>query len=106
MAGQLIQLPSYSMFSATPVYNVNGVIQFGLLADAVIADPTDQLYTVPAGGVERLDLISNEFYGTTELWWVIAIVNNIQDALVGAPLNTQIRIPTQQRLASEGILSI
>jgi hypothetical protein len=94
------------MFSNTPVYTVNGIIQFGLLTDAVVADPSDQLYTIPAAGVERLDLISNEFYGTTELWWVIALVNNFQDALVGFPINSQIRIPTRQRLASEGILSV
>lgn len=94
------------MFSNTPVYEVGGVVQFGLMTDAVIADPTDQIYTVPPGGVERLDLISMQFYGTPELWWVLARVNTVQDALVGIPVNTQIRVPTRQRLASEGILNV
>ena len=104
MAGQRIQLPAYSMFSATPVYETEGVIQLGLMQDVVVADASDELFVVPAGGVERLDLISFNFYGTPELWWVVARLNNIQDPLVGAPAGTRLRIPTRQRLASEGIL--
>lgn len=93
------------MFSSTPVYETEGVIQFGLMTDAVVADPTDELFVTPAGGVERLDLISYNRYGTTELWWVVSRLNNIQDPLVGVPVGTKLRIPTRQRLASEGILN-
>lgn len=93
------------MFSNTPVYELGGVIQFGLMKDAIAPDSTDQQFTVPPDGVERLDLISYDFYGTPELWWVIARLNNLRDPLVGVPVGTQLRVPTRQRLASEGILN-
>lgn len=93
------------MFSNTPVYESGGVIQYGLMKDAVVPDPTDQVFVVPPDGVERLDLISFSFFGTPELWWVIARLNNMQDPLTAVPVGTRIRIPTRQRLASEGILN-
>lgn len=105
MAGQRVQLPPYSMFSSTPVYETEGIIQFGLMQDAVSADASDQLFVVPPAGVERLDLIAFNFYGTPELWWVVTRLNNIQDPIVGVPVGTKLRIPTRQRLASEGILN-
>lgn len=103
------------MFSATPAYEgvdaeIEGsrqkVIVFGLLADPVVADPTDILYTVPQAGESRLDLISQQFYGTPELWWVLALVNNLIDPLVGFTVGTVIRVPKKERLASEGIFSV
>jgi len=106
MAGQRIELPAYSMFATTPVYDVAGDIVFGLMADVVVPDLSDQLFVVPLAGVNRLDLISDEFYGTPSLWWVIARVNNIQDALVAVPVGTTIRIPTKDRLASLGVLNV
>lgn len=110
-----VELSPYSMFSATPVYKdvdaeIEGVRQkvivFGLLVDAVVPDASDVLYPVPQAGEARLDLIANKFYGTPELWWVVALVNNILDPLVGAPVGRTIRIPTRDRLATEGILNV
>lgn len=106
MAGQRIELPAYSMFATTPVYDVEGTIVFGLMADVIVPDITDQLFIVPLAGVNRLDLISEEFYGTPSLWWVIARVNNIQDPLVSVPVSTTIRVPTKDRLASAGVLNV
>jgi hypothetical protein len=106
MAGQRIELPPYSMMAKTPVYDVGGTIVFGLMADVIVPDLTDNLFIIPLEGVNRLDLISDEFYGTPELWWVLARVNNIQDALVGVPVGTTIRIPTKDRLASAGVLNV
>lgn len=103
------------MFSATPAYEgveaeIEGerqkVIVFGLMADAVVPDATDILYTVPQAGEGRLDLISQQHYGTPELWWVIALVNNVLDPLVGVSSGRVVRIPKRERLASEGILSV
>jgi len=106
MAGQRIELPPYSMMAKTPVYDVNNTIVFGLMADIIVPDLSDTLFVIPTEGVNRLDLISDEFYGTPELWWVLARVNNIQDALVGVPVGTTVRIPTKARLASAGILNV
>lgn len=103
------------MFSATPPYEgveaeIEGkrqkVILFGLLVDPVVSDATDELYTVPQAGEGRLDLISQQFYGTPELWWVIALVNNLIDPLVGFTTGQTIRVPKKERLASEGIFSV
>jgi len=103
-------LPSYSMWVQTPVYSVvsqgENVLVFGLLADAIVADPTDQVFVVPRAGVYRLDLISQNFYGIPDLWHVIARANNLVDALVGFALGDSIRVPTKARLAQEGLLSV
>jgi len=106
MAGQRIELPQYSMFAKTSVYEVDSQIVFGLMRDAVVPDPTDTLYTVPQQGADRLDLVSAEFYGVPDLWWVIARCNLVLDPLSGVPTGTQLRIPTKERLASEGILNV
>jgi len=104
-----VQLPSFSMWPQTPIYEIEvdgeNVVVFGLLHDAVVADPTDEIFVVPRGGVYRLDLISQHAYGVPDLWHVIASVNNLIDALVGFELGDVIRIPTKARLAQEGLLS-
>jgi len=115
MGSTRIELSPYTMFAATPVYDgisveVEGsrqkVVLFGMMVDAVVPDATDEIFRVPAGGDARLDLISQKFYGIPDLWWVIALVNNILDPLVGAPVGTNIRVPSKNRLASEGILTV
>ena len=110
MAEQRVQLPAHSMFAQTPVYEVaseaGNQVVFGLLQDVIVPDPTDMLYTVPPGVLFRLDLISQNFYGVPDLWWVIARVNALLDPIVGAALGAQLRIPTKSRLAKEGILNV
>jgi nucleoid-associated protein YgaU len=105
IAGQKIDRPQYSMFSKTPVYDVDNLAVYGLLVDPVVADASDTLYTVTQAGEKRFDLISKIFYGVPDLWWVIALVNNIQDPLSGVSAGTKLRIPTKDRLAALGILN-
>ena len=40
---------------------------------------------------DRCDLISQEYYGTVELWWFIASVNNLSTNNIEA--GTQLRVP-------------
>lgn len=98
------------MFPVTPIYESQAdgenVIVFGLLQDVIVPDPSDTVFTVPIAGVHRLDLISQNFYGVPDFWWVIARVNNILDPLVGIANGTRIRVPTKSRLAQEGLLSV
>lgn len=110
-----IELPQYSMFSETPVYHgitetvddeEQSLVVFGLMGSPVVPDVTDTLYTVRMGGESRLDLISAKFYGVSDLWWVIARVNHIRDALIGPSMGTILRIPTKSRLSALGILNI
>ena len=40
---------------------------------------------------DRCDLISQEYYGTTEYWWYVASVNNLSSNNIEA--GTQLRVP-------------
>lgn len=40
---------------------------------------------------DRCDLIAQEYYGTTELWWFVASVNNLKSNNIQA--GTQLRVP-------------
>lgn len=40
----------------------------------------------------RLDMISNNYYGTPEYWWILAIANNFIDPFV-LTSGTSVRIP-------------
>ena len=40
---------------------------------------------------DRCDLLAQEYYGTTELWWYIASVNNLKSNNIEA--GTQLRVP-------------
>ena len=53
----------------------------------------EDYYVITATG-DRLDILSAQFYGTTEHWWVIAAANPFirRDALYLTP-GDQIRIP-------------
>jgi hypothetical protein len=93
-----VQLPSLSMFSKTPIYNVGGAVVLGLQQPVVLPAIGDQIYTVTLPFQNRLDKISAFFYGTAELWWAIAQVNNLVDPLQGLPVGTQLRIPRRGRL--------
>lgn len=111
MIEQQVQLPPYSMWTRTALYEATSpeegsVLAFGLMRPVVVPDPSDSVYTVPAGQQGRLDLVSNTAYGTTELWWVIAAVNNLDDPLVGPSVNDKLRVPSRSRLAKEGVLNV
>ena len=46
---------------------------------------------------DRCDLIANEYYGTTDLWWFIASVNNLSSNNIEA--GTQLRMPVSTEQA-------
>jgi nucleoid-associated protein YgaU len=50
------------------------------------------IYVVTQGG-DRLDTLSNDFYGDSSLWWIIASANNIHDAPFALSDGTVLRIP-------------
>lgn len=93
------------MWVNTPVYSVNNTVVPGLLRQAVVADSSDQIYTVTYSGERRVDLISSLFYGTPDLWWVIMEVNGLIDPLIGIRYGSKIRVPTKSRLSAEGLLN-
>ena len=48
---------------------------------------------VPEGYAHRPDLISNIFYGTPKNWWLLMLVNSIDDPFEGFNENDLILIP-------------
>jgi hypothetical protein len=45
------------------------------------------------GAEDRLDLIAYDFYGDSTLWWVIAMVNDLEGDSMFPPTGIQLRIP-------------
>ena len=48
---------------------------------------------------DRFDLLANDFYGDTTLWWVIAMANDIEGDSMFPPLGFQLRIPSNANRA-------
>ncbi len=46
---------------------------------------------------DRCDLISQQYYGTSEFWWYIASVNNLKSNNIEA--GTQLRVPVSTEQA-------
>ena len=56
--------------------------------------PIQTIYSVVAG--ERLDQIAYKFGGNSQLWWVIADVNQIVEFPLFIEAGTRLKIPTQE----------
>lgn len=69
----------------------------------------DRYYEVRAG-LQRLDHIAFEFYGTPRLWWLIALANDIIRPWEELPVGTLLRLPDVNALHAlgffEGILDV
>ena len=52
----------------------------------------DDIYVASQTG-DRLDLLSNQYYGSPAYWWIIANANNIHDGKLGLKDGTILRIP-------------
>ena len=61
----------------------------------------DKYYEVRAG-LQRLDHISLEFYGTPRLWWLIALANDIMYPWKELEVGTLLRIPDLGTLHAQG----
>lgn len=57
----------------------------------------DIIYTVAR--VDRIDRIAERFLGTPELWWIIAIANDLRIIPNELYPQQRLRIPTQRRTA-------
>lgn len=64
----------------------------------------DSFYMIESGYENRMDLISYKFYGTPLLWWVIAMMNKIQDPL-DIKVGDILRIPTMRSIYDSGVLN-
>jgi len=58
----------------------------------------DVFVTITQEFLKRPDLISNNAYGTPDLWWVIYEFNGIKDPLFELQLGQVLRIPELERV--------
>jgi nucleoid-associated protein YgaU len=98
-----ILLSPNSRYEKTPLYtldakNINkgtGAISFfgTFVAPIIEKSDSDTFITIQSKDNGRLDYLAYLYYGTPELWWVIAIANDIFDPAYGLRPGTVIRIP-------------
>jgi hypothetical protein len=52
-------------------------------------------------GIQRLDTISYELYGTTDYWWIICLINDIHDIIFDIPVEEELiqQVATDRTLA-------
>jgi hypothetical protein len=56
--------------------------------------PTDNDLYIISESTDRLDLLAHKYYGDRNLWWIIAVANNINDASFYVTEGLQLRIPS------------
>lgn len=66
--------------------------------DEIPLSPEDRYFEVTAEFRNRLDLISQKFYGTMHLYWVLAYVNEMIDPFAETIVGKQIRIPDRDNV--------
>ena len=66
------------------------VLSYGTTLYQRIPETNGDLHVISTEG-DRCDLLAQEYYGTTELWWYIASVNNLKSNNIEA--GTQLRVP-------------
>ena len=57
---------------------------------------TPNYYRVEVADLMRPDLISYKNYGTVEFWWVLCLVNKVDDPLSDLTVGQILAIPAQQ----------
>lgn len=65
----------------------------------LLPDDTDQIVEVDARLVGRLDLIAYEQLGDAELWWIIALMNDLDDLPTDVRIGRKLRIPSKTRVS-------
>jgi hypothetical protein len=100
---------SYLIFSS--LVNVDGIAFWELPTFPELLPQTDDLF-ITIGQSEygeindsseylRIDLLSNRIYGTPQLWWILALRNNIEVVPSGFKLNDRIVAPSPKYVFQE-----
>ena len=51
-------------------------------------------YYIIARDQDRMDLVAQDFYGDSTLWWIVAMANDLPGDTMFPPLGFQLRIPS------------
>jgi len=79
-----------SRYDRVSKVNHNGVVRIGTADLPKFEEKNSDILLLAVDG-DRCDLISQQYYGTTEFWWYIASVNNLKSNNIEP--GTQIRVP-------------
>ena len=58
-------------------------------------EPKDSDIVILTTSTDRLDLLADEYYGDSSMWWVIALKNNLTDIDLVLEPGTILRLPTR-----------
>jgi hypothetical protein len=88
-----------SRYLRNVIYSGAGLtFQAQKLYKPIPTDITDLIVTVLSGEACRLDLISYRIYTVPDLWWVIALMNNIRNPFTSPGVGQQLRCATTVRV--------
>jgi len=85
-----------SRYDRVSKVNHNGVVRIGTADLPKFEEKNSDILLLAVDG-DRCDLISQQYYGTTEFWWYIASVNNLKSNNIEA--GTQLRVPVSTEQA-------
>ena len=85
-----------SRYSDITKISEKGISRLGTADLPVVEENNSDVLLITVDG-DRCDLISQQYYGTTEFWWFIASVNNLSANNIEA--GTQVRVPVSTELA-------
>ena len=63
-----------------------------------LAADDDKIITLTQRYQGRLDLLSFDYYGTVDYWWVIAYINDIRQIPTELNIGRELRMPTATRI--------
>jgi len=81
----------YQNIAQVKVNNVGNQYYINNIYPDIPVSETD-LYMITVLG-DRLDLMANDIYGDSDLWWIIASANNLPGDSLVPPIGGQIRVP-------------
>ena len=91
-----LKLSIYSRHLSQLIYRApDGRLFFGIFQKALLPSTAeDKYHTVVQGEERRLDLIAYKYYHTPELWYVIAIANNIVSVFDDIQIGDVLLVPS------------
>lgn len=75
----------------------DGSLSFGLMTLPDVSERLEDTFTIVEGG-DTLEIFALEYYGSTELWWIIAEANGMLLPEVEMYDGRQLRIPGSSRV--------
>ena len=102
-----LELNFNSRFKRTNLFTLNGRTFFGLWRPPEIRmDGDEKEVVIPKGKEGSLDFLSHQEYGTRELFWAIALVNDIRNIAEEVTPGKRIKVPkvanVREALLAEG----